>query len=289
MRTSKALRAWAALAFSCLVAAIFLAIPQTSPWGGSRSARTNVRTMTPPHHHSVWTSALLMAARAVSGQRLQPKTGHALAAQPHQVGALLYHDQSGAHFCTASVVDSPGRNVIATAAHCVQNGPQEQDIVFAPGYSQGRAPYGVWEPKSVVVDQRWIDSADPDLDVAFVVMQPSGGKNVGDVLGSHPLATDQPDRLRVRVTGYPNNDDGPITCHNHTNPLSPTQRRFACGGYAPGTSGSPWISDDAGDGRGALVGVIGGYEQGGSEDNVSYSAFFGSDVRQLYDEALAQS
>jgi V8-like Glu-specific endopeptidase len=283
-RTSKALRAWAALVFSCIVVAVFVAVPQTSPFSGPR---TTVRTMS-PHHRSAWTSALLMAARAVSGQHLQPKTGHALAAPPHQVGALLYHDAGGAHFCTASVVDSPGRNVIATAAHCVQNGPQEQDLVFAPGYSQGRAPYGVWEPKSVVVDQRWIDSADPDLDVAFVVMQPKDGKNVGDVLGSHPLATDQPDRLRVRVTGYPNNDDGPITCHNRTNPLSRTQRRFACGGYAPGTSGSPWISD-AGDPRGALVGVIGGYEQGGSEDNVSYSADFGSDVRQLYDEALAQS
>lgn len=287
MRSSKALRV-AAVACCCLVAAMVVAVPRTSAGNGLQHAHTHVRTV-PPHQRSVWTSALLFAARAVSGWRPQPKSGHELAAPPRTVGALLYHDQRGAHFCTASVVDSPGRNVIATAAHCVQNGAAQQDLVFAPGYDDGRAPYGVWEPKSVVVDQRWIDSADPDLDVAFVVMQPRDGQNVGDVLGSHPLATNQPGRLRARVTGYPNNDDGPITCHNRTGAHGPTQRRFACGGYAPGTSGSPWISDDPRSGRGALVGVIGGYEQGGSEDNVSYSPFFGADVQQLYEQAVAQS
>jgi hypothetical protein len=38
---------------------------------------------------------------------------------------------------------------------------------------------------------------------------------------------------------------------------------------------------------GTIVGVIGGYEQGGNTPSVSYSAFFGSDVHQLYEQAIA--
>jgi len=33
------------------------------------------------------------------------------------------------------------------------------------------------------------------------------------------------------------------------------------------------------------VGVIGGYQQGGNTDSVSYSSYLDSDIRHLYDEA----
>jgi hypothetical protein len=35
--------------------------------------------------------------------------------------------------------------------------------------------------------------------------------------------------------------------------------------------------------------VIGGYELGGYEDAVSYSAYFDDDVRKLYERAIGQS
>jgi hypothetical protein len=35
------------------------------------------------------------------------------------------------------------------------------------------------------------------------------------------------------------------------------------------------------------VGVIGGYQQGGDTASVSYSAFFGSDIHQLSEQAIA--
>jgi hypothetical protein len=34
-----------------------------------------------------------------------------------------------------------------------------------------------------------------------------------------------------------------------------------------------------------IVGVIGGYQQGGSTDSVSYSPYLGSDIQHLYEEA----
>jgi hypothetical protein len=35
------------------------------------------------------------------------------------------------------------------------------------------------------------------------------------------------------------------------------------------------------------VGVIGGYQQGGDTPSVSYSAYFGSGIHQLYEQAVS--
>jgi hypothetical protein len=42
-------------------------------------------------------------------------------------------------------------------------------------------------------------------------------------------------------------------------------------------------------GLGTVIGVIGGYEQGGDTPSVSYSARFGSSVRALYNKAVAKN
>jgi len=40
-------------------------------------------------------------------------------------------------------------------------------------------------------------------------------------------------------------------------------------------------------GQGIVIGVIGGYEQGGLTPQVSYSAMFGANVMALYEMAVA--
>jgi V8-like Glu-specific endopeptidase len=239
-----------------------------------------------------WTRALLGGATPLAVRHTRPKTAHVSPAPPRRVGALLFHDAQGSHFCTASVVDSPHHDVIATAAHCVHTGKgghYQQDVVFAPGYQQGQTPYGVWRATATVVDQRWIASSDPNLDVAFLVLAPQGGKNIGDILGGNKLAVGQTDPMHVRVTGYPNSADTPIICAGRATATTPTQQRFACGGYASGTSGSPWIAHySAQTHTGQLVGLIGGYQEGGNTPDVSYSPIFGTDVEQLYQQAASQ-
>lgn len=206
---------------------------------------------------------------------------------------MFYRDVSGAHFCTASVVASPHRDLLLTAAHCVSGSGSRgvrTDIVFAPGYRSGATPYGVRQPKTIVVDPRWTVGADPDLDVAFVVLQPHNGSSIGDVLGANQLAVNTGVRNRVRVTGYPGDASTPITCAARTSAQSATQMRFACTGYASGTSGSPWLTKfDPRSRTGTVVGVIGGYQQGGESPDVSYSPYFGDDIEHLYQQAEAES
>jgi hypothetical protein len=71
-----------------------------------------------------WTQSRLLAAtpwREPGYQPEQPATEPP--SEPSlRVGALFEHDASGDHFCTASVVASPGQDLLITAAHCINGG-----------------------------------------------------------------------------------------------------------------------------------------------------------------------
>jgi V8-like Glu-specific endopeptidase len=207
------------------------------------------------------------------------------------VGALftLSGGQLGRHFCTASVVDSPARDLVITAAHCV-SGKAPGQIAFVPGYHSGQEPYGVWLTSDVLSDTAWRTSADPDHDVAFLVVhQPGSSARIQDVTGGERLGIGWPGRAWVEVIGYPDGTAQPITCQSESKPFDPRQLEFDCGGYTDGTSGGPFLGRvNRSTGAGTVIGVIGGYEQGGDIASVSYSPSFGSAVEALYQLAVAQ-
>jgi V8-like Glu-specific endopeptidase len=240
-----------------------------------------------------WTQSRLLAAVPWREPGYQP--GPSATAYPSapgaRVGALFEHDASGDHFCTASVVASPGRDLLITAAHCINGGKgggYRQDIVFIPGYRDGQAPSGIWTPAHLIVAPQWTSSSDPDFDVGFVVLKPYDGTNIEQVLGADQLGIDPGYRNQVRVTGYPASTDAPVTCTGWTAEQSPSQLRFECDGFTGGTSGSPWVSDvDPQTGTGTIVGVLGGYEEGGSTAAISYSPYLSEQVKQLYHQAVA--
>ncbi|BFV59422.1 hypothetical protein KCMC57_up45260 [Kitasatospora sp. CMC57] len=204
------------------------------------------------------------------------------------VGAVFTHGSDGDHFCTASVVDSAGQNLIVTAAHCVYDplAGQRSDLVFVPGYRDGGTPNGVWPLDAVTVDRSWTDDGNEDMDVAFAIVKPQDGRQVQQVLGANRLGVNKGYQLPVKVTGYPSSGEVPITCGNLTAEQSPTQLRIDCPDYTGGTSGSPWVTDfDPDTKTGTVVGVIGGYQEGGDTPDTSYSSYFGDQVQALYDRA----
>jgi V8-like Glu-specific endopeptidase len=210
-------------------------------------------------------------------------------ARAERVGALFDSDSSGDHFCTASVVNSQAGNVLVTAAHCINGGAggaNRSNVEFIPDYANGNSPEGVWTPERYVMDPRWVSSADPDLDVAFIVLKPLNGKNIQSVLGANTIEFNAGFKHLVRVTGYPSSADAPISCLNWTSQQSQSQLQFNCQDFTGGTSGSPWVTDFNPITRtGAIVGVIGGYQQGGDTAAVSYSAYLDDEIQKLYQEA----
>jgi V8-like Glu-specific endopeptidase len=210
-----------------------------------------------------------------------------------RVGALFVREAGSDHFCTASVVASPGKDLLITAAHCINGGKHggyRSDVIFIPDYRDGQEPLGVWTPVKLLVAPQWADSSNADYDVGFVVLGPRDGRSIQQVLGANQLSTDLGYQYLVHVTGYPDSSGDPITCVNWTSRFSDTQLRFECAGYTLGTSGSPWVIRFSPRSRtGTIVGVIGGYEEGGDTPSVSYSARIGRDIQQLYRQAEAAS
>ncbi|WP_327251323.1 trypsin-like serine peptidase [Streptomyces sp. NBC_01244] len=204
-------------------------------------------------------------------------TGTAAAdATSARVGALFAGGLDGGHFCTASVVRSEDRDVIATAAHCLGS---LDTTYFAPGYRDGEAPYGLWKLTDMYVAPGWTDGEDPDADIAFATVAAVDGREIEELVGGFPVAAEQPADATVSVVGYPSRDESPLSCANGTTLFSETQRRIECPDLSGGTSGSPWLVD------GALAGVLGGHEGGGTVPEISYSAVMGDQAVELYREA----
>jgi V8-like Glu-specific endopeptidase len=202
------------------------------------------------------------------------------------VGALFVRTDSGqltVHFCTGSVVDSRAGDLVITAAHCLI-GRTPSQVAFVPGYAHGRRPYGVWVASKIIEDPKWT----PDDDFAFLVVHEPGSKvAIQTITGGEKLGIGARPTRSVRVAGYPDNLDGPISCENRAKDFSPTQFEFDCGGFTNGTSGSPLLADDPDGNEATVIGVIGGYEQGGLTDSVSYAAKFSTSMAALYQTAEA--
>jgi V8-like Glu-specific endopeptidase len=248
--------------------------------------------LTPTGHGAVRLAARLAAA-ATTLSRHAPRAPQTLVnaqqfAGTPAVGALfkVSSGQLGKHFCTASVVDSTVKDLVITAAHCVSR-LAPGDIAFVPGFHDGTMPYGIWDATKIVTDRAWRLHANINHDVAFLVVKQAGGMQaVQDVTGGDRLGTGWPARVRVHVIGYPDASDTPIICERRTRPFGTRQMKFVCGGFTDGTSGGPFLARmSATTGQGVVIGVIGGFEQGGDLASVSYSPRFGHAVRVLFETA----
>jgi V8-like Glu-specific endopeptidase len=221
-------------------------------------------------------------------------TGPAVSLATTAVGALfsISGGHLASHFCTASVIDSQSRDLIITAAHCVSgySAANPAGLAFVPGYD-GATPLGIWTVTRIFVDSAWSASANPNDDVAFLeVAANASGKRIEDVTGAEDLRFGSPAAALVRVVGYPDTQNQPIICDNSVHWFSPTQLEFDCENFTNGTSGGPFlVGPDPATGAGQVIGVIGGYQEGGLSPDVSYAAIFGQNVRTLYQAAVAAS
>ncbi|MFH8408929.1 trypsin-like serine peptidase [Streptomyces sp. NPDC018019] len=253
--------------------------------------------------------ALVTAASLTALVGLTACGGLSQAADPAQPAArhfeglpfvgVLFAD--GDHHCTASVVDSPKGNVLATAAHCVhfqsgdaadgdEPGPLTGDLQFAPRFSgagDGTFPYGKWKVSGIHVPDAWREEDDDRGDYAFLTVEPDAqGRSVQEVVGAATPDWSSGPRRHVTVVGYPNEtynpENRPVTCTTDTerDDDEPYMMQMRCGGFYDGTSGGPWLADHHDARRpGRLIGVL----SGGDTDAESTAVLFDRQARELYE------
>ncbi|MFI1510876.1 trypsin-like serine peptidase [Streptomyces sp. NPDC020597] len=208
-------------------------------------------------------------------------------------------------FCGGTVVTSPGKNLIATAAHCFDDKDQQKAMVFVPKHSKTNPkPYGVYpiQKGQIYADPRYMkkggDKAYTSLDFAILKTSArSDGKLVQDVVGSIPLGINLGfDHPKTRVLGYPGfeSNQNPLDCETSIKKFTTGDQdgwkggtfvEINCDGYVSGTSGGPFIT--AGSEAPRLVGVTGGWKTGGHSANTSYSSYFGNEIKRIYDAAVS--
>lgn len=240
-----------------------------------------------------WTPRRMLAATAaeapvLAGAPRGTPTAARFGGSP-STGALFYTTGGNAHFCTASTVNSTRGDLLLTAAHCVYGKSVATDIEYVPEYHDGKMPYGAWPVQSVTVTSSWQKSHDVNMDFAFLAVAPQEGKSIQATTGGLTLGTNFSDDQKIEVIGHNDTDDEPVRCATKSFRFRFGQLEFYCHGFWTGTSGGPWIIGyNAKTGQGTVFGVIGGYEGGGDYEWASYSPYFGSSTRSLYEEAEHQ-
>ncbi|MFT2752327.1 trypsin-like serine peptidase [Clavibacter sp. Sh2088] len=151
-------------------------------------------------------SATLSASGDASAAAPVPHPG-----QPF-VGVLFYVSGGRDHACTASVVDTPDGDAIATAAHCLvdrRTGAATTLATFIPGAQGATAPHGIWPVRVAAVSSSWTTTGRASDDAGFArVKGPAGEVLAASVGAAEPVfgtplvpATGQAPRLAI--LGYP--------------------------------------------------------------------------------------
>ncbi|WP_186762861.1 serine protease family protein [Lentzea tibetensis] len=217
------------------------------------------------------------------------------------VGQLFITEDGEDKLCTATVVQSPGKNLLVSAAHCFLDDERQTNLAFVPQYHDGQKPFGVFPVKrgQIYLDDRYVQlgvNRGADLDFAFLVVEPrEDGRNVEEVVGGAELGINLPfEHDPARLIGYPGERDGPLDCVNKTTRFNSPEAdipgsflKIDCAGFSPGTSGGPFLLPH-GDGF-QVFGVVGGFKTGGDTDDTSYSSYFDDDVVAEYRKAVGES
>jgi V8-like Glu-specific endopeptidase len=165
-------------------------------------------------------------------------------------------------FCSGTAINSPTRQLVLTAGHCVNSGPEDGHravwsnyIAFVPAYTGGVAPFGIFVARSdqVYAPKQWTKTGNPDFDLgAFLTRPNEEGVNVADAVGGGAtIALGLPRAQQFLTFGYPGETQQMQGCQSpyigdDTLTFSfsgPPTMAIRCR-WAPGASGGGWLIGD---------------------------------------------
>lgn len=199
------------------------------------------------------------------------------------LGRLVFTNPGvGDYICTANVVTSNNRDVLATARHCVMDiatGKVFQNFRFAPGYSNGNTPHGWWNWRAA----GWrIDDKGPGGDNAFIVLNTGGnnGGHVQDAVGSSGLGFNWGLATQAYGFGIPGATNTAVWCGGKPyNGQAGGVQIPNCNGLSGGASGGAFIvnfqSDQSGTQTASYFGSWGD----------SYFAYYRNAALEVYNGA----
>ncbi len=252
------------------------AAPQSGAASASRAAAVSQRV------ERYWTPARMRSARPLdlvvdgSGRahtRLgAPESGQASASftpvatpetPPYSVEGRIFIRRGDLRgYCSGTAINSPSRQLVLTAGHCVNGGAEAGErgvysnyLEFVPAYTGGLAPFGAFvaRRKTIRALPQWVKQGNPDFDMgAFLTFPNAEGVNVADAVGGGATIVADLSRHQVFQTfGYPGETKRMQGCQSPyvgddllSEPLpGPPTMAIRCR-WAPGASGGGWLIDE---------------------------------------------
>jgi hypothetical protein len=208
------------------------------------------------------------------------------------IGKVFFTLGGQNYVCSGNAVASANRSTVATAGHCLNEGPGANvtNFVFVPKYLNGAAPYGTWAATSLHTTNQWKDRGDIAYDTGFaVVTLPGSTAKLTDTVGGSGVAFGQSRGLSYKAYGYPAakpfTGQSLVSCSG-TASGDPYNPSFGTQGIPcdmnGGSSGGPWF---IGSGSSGVQNSVNSY--GYSRIKVMYGPYWGSAIKAAYDTAAA--
>ena len=217
---------------------------------------------------------------------------------PYSTVGVLFFRQYGVDYrCSAASI---GNRAIWTAGHCIHKGDNStqgwsSNVVFAPAWKDGSAPFGVWSVYHITTKENWFKYGDLRYDMGGALLNDYGGQTISEMVGSLGFAYNQGSSLHWMNFGYPSaapfNGKTQQICaasyaYADTSMPPPSPVAMGCN-MTPGSSGGPWIL--------SFSGKYGGtnYLNGNNSyrysfhPNELFSPYFGDGAKVLYDELVS--
>ena len=193
------------------------------------------------------------------------------------------------YVCSGSVTPAGNKSTVATAGHCVNEGPGDYatNFAFVPGYDDGDAPYGTWTASTLTTSEQWRTEGDFNYDIGFAIVSELDGQSLADAVGSQSIGFNQSRGDFLYSFGYPQASpyDGTTLDYCSDTATDDTiggsdDQRLDCN-MTGGSSGGPWFDGfDESAGTGVQVSVNSfGYT---SESDAMYGPYFGSVIQDVY-------
>jgi V8-like Glu-specific endopeptidase len=180
---------------------------------------------------------------------------------PYSVNGRIFVRQGrNKGYCSGTAINSPTRQLVLTAGHCVNTGPRglrgtsawTRYMEFVPAYADGVAPFGSFVAlrASVYAPKPWVREGNPNFDMGAAIVGPNAsGVNVADAVGGGAtIAIDLSRKQSFQTFGYPGKVrhlqecDSPATGEDKLTrqiPGPPTVRTRCH--WLPGASGGGWL------------------------------------------------
>ena len=211
------------------------------------------------------------------------------AAPVSHIGKVFFTLGGADYVCSANSVASDNGNTVATAGHCLNEGPGAfaSEFIFVPAYDEGAAPYGQWAATDLVAPTEWSNGGDINYDTGFAIVDGPGSATLASTVGASGVSFNESVGLDYTLYGYP--AAAPFDGESLQS-CAGTSFADTFGGsdsigvdcdMTGGSSGGPWF---VGSGAGGVQNSVNSFGYN-AQPGVMYGPYWGSVIQGAYEAA----